>query len=236
MARLLWPGKDPIGQCIRVDADTLPCTTVVGVAEDLRQSSLTEPIGPSYYLDIDHFHPEAAQLFVRVKGDPDRAVGSIRDRLQRLMPGDAYVLASLARDIVNPYLLSWRSGATMFVAFGGLALVLAAVGLYSVIAYDVSRRRQELGVRLALGASGGDLRRLVIGQGVGLAMAGVAIGSGLGLGVSRWISPLLYQQSARDPVVFGVVVAVLLATALVASLLPAGRAARLDPNFALRAE
>ena len=236
MARALWPGKDPLGECFRVDADTMPCTTVVGIAEDLRQSSLTEPPGHTYYLAIDQFHPEAAQLFVRVRGDVDRETETVRRRLHTLMPGDSYLVAAPASRIVAPYLASWRSGATMFVVFGALALALAAIGLYSVIAYDVSRRTQELGVRMALGASSVEVLGLVVSEGVRLAVAGVAIGAVLALAASRWVEPLLFRQSARDPAVFFGVAAVLLVVAAAASLVPGVRAARLDPNSALRTD
>jgi predicted permease len=236
MARVLWPGKEALGQCFRVGADTMPCTTVVGIAEDLRQSSLTEPPGHTYYLAVEQFHPEAAQLFIRVRGDPEREAEVIRRRLQTLMPGDSYLIAVPATQIVAPHLASWRSGATMFVAFGALALGLAAIGLYSVIAYDVSRRTQELGIRVALGAAGRDLLRLVVGDGIRLALGGIGIGSGIALVAGRWVEPLLFRQSARDPAVFGVVMAVLLGAATAASLAPAVRAARLDPNTALRTD
>jgi ABC-type antimicrobial peptide transport system permease subunit len=127
-------------------------------------------------------------------------------------------------------------GTTMFVAFGVLALLVAAVGLYGVISYNVAQRRHELAVRIALGAQAHDVVRLVVGQGVRFALAGVAIGLGLALLAARWIQPLLFQQSARDPATYGVVAAILLAVALVASALPARRATRADPNSALRAD
>jgi ABC-type antimicrobial peptide transport system permease subunit len=124
----------------------------------------------------------------------------------------------------------------MFAAFGGLALRVAAVGLYGVITYDVARRRQELGVRSALGARAPDLARLVVSRSLRLAGSGTAIGLATALIASRWIEPLLYQQSPRDPVTYGVVVAVLLAVAVGASAMPAVRAARADPSSALRSE
>ena len=122
----------------------------------------------------------------------------------------------------------------MFVAFGGLALVLAAIGLYSLIAYDVAQRTQELGVRLALGASIHDVMRLVVSSGVRLVLAGVILGGGLALWGSKWMENLMFQQSPRDPLVFGVVAITLLVVALVASSGPAFRASRVDPNIALR--
>ena len=124
----------------------------------------------------------------------------------------------------------------MFVAFGVLALLVAAVGLYGVITYDVAQRMHELGVRIALGAQSKDVVRLVVGRGLRFAVAGVVIGLGAALLAARWIQPLLFQQSAKDPATYGGVAALLLAVALAASLMPALRATRADPNTALRSD
>jgi ABC-type antimicrobial peptide transport system permease subunit len=131
---------------------------------------------------------------------------------------------------------SWRVGATMFVAFGVLALIVAAVGLYGVVAYNVAQRMQELGVRVALGAQTRDVVRLVVGQGVRFAVAGVTLGTVLALLAARWVQPLLFAQSATDVRVFAAVGAVLIVVAVAASALPARRATRLDPNAVLRAD
>ena len=124
----------------------------------------------------------------------------------------------------------------MFVAFGVLALLVAAVGLYGVIAYNVAQRMHELGVRVALGAQATDVVRLVVGQGMRFALTGVIAGLGLALVGAPWIQPLLFQQSARDPAIYAVVAGVLLFVAAVASAVPARRATRADPNAALRSE
>jgi ABC-type antimicrobial peptide transport system permease subunit len=124
----------------------------------------------------------------------------------------------------------------VFTAFGALALVLAAVGLYSVIAYNVAQRRQELAVRVALGAAAADVLRLVVGEGLRFAVAGAAVGGAIALLAAPWIAPLLFKQSPRDPAVFGAVTAALLVVAVLASMIPAIRGARVDPNVALRAE
>jgi len=124
----------------------------------------------------------------------------------------------------------------MFSLFGLIALVLAAVGLYSVIAYDVAQRTHELGVRVALGAQAIDVLRLIVGEGVRVGVAGVVVGGTIAFWAARWIKPLLFDGSARDPWVFGSVVITLLSVSIVASLLPATRATRADPNTALRAE
>jgi putative ABC transport system permease protein len=124
----------------------------------------------------------------------------------------------------------------MFVAFGVLALVVAAIGLYGVIGYNVTQRMHELGVRVALGAQQPDILRLVIGQSVRLALAGVAGGTVVALLSSRFIQPLLFHQSATDPVIYAAVGAIMIVVALAASGLPAYRATRADPNAALKSE
>ena len=124
----------------------------------------------------------------------------------------------------------------MFVAFGGLALIVAAVGLYGVIAYNVAQRMHELGVRIALGAQSRDVVRLVVSQGLRVVIIGLLIGGGLALYAGRWVEPLLFRLSARDPGTYGLVAGLLLLVALLASTIPAARATRADPNAALRSE
>jgi ABC-type antimicrobial peptide transport system permease subunit len=139
-------------------------------------------------------------------------------------------------DIVDPARGSWQMGATMFLAFGALALVLAAIGLYSVIAYDVAQRTPELGLRIALGAHARDVLRMVLGQGLRFGLAGIGIGAAIALGAAHWVQPLLYQESAHDPLVFIAVAAVLAVVTVAASAIPASRAVRVDPAIALRTE
>jgi putative ABC transport system permease protein len=117
-----------------------------------------------------------------------------------------------------------------------LALLVAAVGLYSVIAYNVAQRTHELGVRVALGAQSPDVARLVVGEGIRVSLVGVAIGTAVALGAGRYVGPLLFSVSPRDPVVFSVVAVMLVAVAVVASLVPAWRASRVDPSVALRSD
>jgi len=237
MGKVLWPGKDPIGQCIRVNADTMPCTYVVGIAEDIKQQSLAADTGSFYYyLPSAQFNPQNAGLFVRVKGDADTFKEAVRRRLQHEMPGASYVTLTPLSEIIGGQTRSWHLGATMFVVFGALALVLAAIGLYSVIAYNVAQRTHELGVRVAIGAQARDLIRLVVVEGLRLAVVGVAIGVAAAFVAARWLKPLLFQESPRDPFVFAAVTFVLVGTAVAASWIPARRASRVDPMVALRAE
>lgn len=237
MAKTLWPGKDALGQCVRVGSDTMPCTTVVGIAEDIRTSDdFNKDNLFYYYRPIDQSRPSGGGLFVRVRGDAARQGESIRRALQPLMPGSAYVTVRPMAEIFGPTIRSWRLGATMFVAFGILALVLAAIGLYSVIAYNVVQRTHEMGVRVAFGAQVKDVVRLVLGEGLRVTLVGLALGGAIALYAGQWVAPLLFNVKPTDPLVFGLVVGVLLVAATLASLIPAMRAARVDPNVALRSD
>jgi predicted permease len=237
MAHALWPGQDAIGQCFRMRSDTVPCTTVVGIAEDMVQRDITGSQRYHYYLSIDQFTRTWGNgMVLRLRGDPAREAEGVRQALQRVIPGASYVTVRPLREIVDDAQRSWRLGATMFVAFGVLALAVAGVGLYGVIGYDVAQRMHELSVRVALGARWLDILRLVVRQSIALTLAGTALGSVAALLVSRWIQPLLFRQSATDPLVYGAVAALLIAVALLASARPALRATKADPNAALRAE
>jgi predicted permease len=238
MANVLWPGQDPIGQCVRVGLDSLPpCRYVVGVAEDIRSESI-EPESKLffYYMPALQWRPHEGGLFVRARVDPSVMVEPLRRALQREMPGTAFVTVNPLGNIVSAKMRSWIVGATLFTAFGVLALALAAVGLYSVIAYNVTQRKHELGVRLALGAGRMRVVRIVVLESVRFALAGVALGSVVAWAAANSIGPLLFDQSPRDVVVFGIVAIVLVFVAIVASWVPALRAAGLDPKTALQAD
>jgi len=237
MARTLWPGRDALGKCFRMRDATAPCLTVVGIAEDMVQRDLAGTQRLHYYVSIDQYTRTWGNgLVLRVRGDPVAKAETIRKSLQRVMPGASYVIVQPLSDIVADAQRSWRLGATMFVAFGGLALVVAAVGLYGVIGYNAAQRMHELGVRVALGAQRADVIGMVVKQGVGFALVGAAAGVALALLSGRWLQPLLFRQSASDPWAYGGVSAAMMIVALGASLVPAVRASRADPITALRAE
>jgi putative ABC transport system permease protein len=237
LAKAAWPGKDALGQCVRMGSDTNPCRTVVGIAENVMLGSLREPETYHYYLPIDQYLTgNSGSLFVRVRGRGASQVESVRRGLQQIMPGTSYVNVVPLSDRVAPETKSWRLGATMFVIFGALALGLAAIGLYSVIAYGVTQRQHELGVRVALGAQSQQILSLILRQGMVLAFAGVSIGTLIAISGGKWIKPLLYNVSPTDPLVFSGVIGVLVLTALAACIVPARRAASVDPNVALRSD
>jgi ABC-type antimicrobial peptide transport system permease subunit len=223
---------------MHVWADTLPCTTVVGVAQDIAQRDFTSTKRYHYYMPIEQFtRTQGWGMMLRLRGEPTVEAERVRRALQREVPsGRAYITTQPLADIVGAQQRSWRLGASMFTAFGLLALVVGAVGLYGVIGYDVTQRMHELGVRVALGAQQSTILRLVLGRALRVAVIGVAAGTALAFVLSKWIQPLLFQQSARDPGVYASVGVVMLLVALIAGAVPARRAAAADPNSVLRAE
>ena len=243
MARTLWPNQDPIGQCIQVAWDALhpaaqtPCTTVVGIAEDAAMQSATDEQRFMYYIPVDQANPAwATTILVRVAPTVTDGPERVRRALQAAMPGEGFVIVRPLAELVDISRRSWHLGAVLFTIFGLLALVVAAVGLYGVIAYDVTQRRHEIGVRIALGARSRDVVAIVARQGFGFVAMAVVLGVLVALAAAHWIQPLLYGESAKDPLAYGVVSAVMVGVALVASVVPAARAAAVDPNIALRSE
>jgi predicted permease len=244
MGRVLWPGRDPIGECIRVsigdgsDVDTVPCTTVVGIAQNTMQQNLTDDPMYMYYLPAEQVLPgQQSTMLLRMSGGSALSqMERVRRELTRAMPGDGFVVVRPLQEVVDDKHRSWRLGATLFVAFGGLAFIVAVVGLYGVISYDVAGRMHELGVRIALGAQPGSVVRLVVTRGTRFAVAGSLIGLGFALGAARWVQPLLFHESASDPATYAFVGGAMVLVAVSASLVPALRASRADPAASLRAE
>ena len=236
MAKVLWPGREAIGQCVHVRFETAPCTYVVGVAENIHSQGLGDDPTFSYYLSSAQWDPENGGLFVRAAGPADQLAETVRRRLQDVMPGASYVVVTPFAEVLGRETRSWHLGATMFLAFGALAVVLAAIGLYSVLAYNVAQRTHELGVRAALGAERRDLVGMVVREALAFGATGIATGALLALAAGRWLGPLLFRESPRDPVVFGSVAALLFAIAAAASFVPSRRAAGVDPIVALRTE
>ena len=237
-ARLVWPGRDALGQCLYVGDNDSTCVQVIGVAADARRGEVLEGEVLQYYVPFAQriVTPRIDGLLIRVAGPAREAVLSVQRALQQAEPNLPYVEVHGLEDAVAPYLRSWRMGATMFSAFGLLALLIAAMGLYSVTAYGVSQRTQEIGVRAALGAGTADILSMVVGQGVRAAAIGAAVGALGALALGRAVASLLYGVHPADPLTFGAVVAILLGVAAVAALEPALRATRIDPMRALRSE
>ena len=237
-ARLVWPTRDALGQCLYVDHDDSTCVQVVGVAQDARRNRVVESETMYYYLPYaQHIvTPRLNGLLIRTAGRPEGVQAGIQRALQESEGDLPYVSVRPLEDAVAPQLRSWRLGATMFTAFGMLALLIAVMGLYGVTAYNVSQRTQEIGVRIALGARSADVLGMVVGQGVRAAAVGDVAGALGAVALGRGIAALLYGVTPTDPLVFGTVALLLLAVAAAAAFVPAVRAARVDPMEALRYE
>jgi predicted permease len=249
VARWLWPNQRAIGKCIRVGDKKDPCSEIIAIAQTAHSSQIAKAEeAMQIYLPLRQESPDVREggllsdararvLIVRpTDDDPAALIEPVRRLMQTLVPGMPFANIRPMRQTLVDGMRPWRLGATMFAAFGLIALVLAALGLYSVVAYSVAQRMHEMGVRVALGAQAGDIRRLVLTQGLRIAALGVAIGTIIALATGKFVAPMLFHTSPRDPAVFGTVIAVLLGVATVASLVPAQRAVRADPLSALRAE
>lgn len=239
MASRLWPDGNALGQCMKVGADTMPCTTVIGITENAFRDDLRQKESAQYLVLLNQGTWDAEgmrTLFVRATGEPSDVVPRVRDALQTLRPDLPFADVRTLRSIIDPEMQQWRLGATMFGFFGLTALLVAAIGLYSVVAYDVSQRRQELGVRAALGARPRHLIGLIVGDGIRQAMIGVTAGILIALYAAPKLQSMLYEVPARDGVTLGAVAVVLLSAALVASAIPARKAARVPPSEVLRGE
>jgi predicted permease len=237
MARAYWPHERAVGRCILMGDDST-CTTVVGVVADAKEDLNTADARFLLYIpDNGRWSASTNVLVVRSRTDePGRLVEPIRKAMQTAAPNLPFAEVETFEALLAPQIRPWKVGATLFATFGLLALVIAAVGLYSAISYGVTRRRHEFGVRLALGAQIGDVVGLVMRQGVASTAWGVAIGYLAALLLGRFAADLLYKTSPRNPVVFAISGLVILLVAVAATLAPAWRASRVDPVTALRAE
>jgi predicted permease len=240
MAEGLWPTQSALGQCFMVDDVEAPCWEVIGVVEDSRLTNLTGEVPWQYYLpmgsSVTHLEMDPGALFVKAHGDPRALVPMVRQELRNLDAAVRFAHVRPLQDMVEPHLRPWKLGAAMFSLFGILALVVAMVGLYSVLAFNVARRTRELGVRSAMGATRKDLLTIVLRQALGVTTVGVVLGLGVAYGAASKLGPLLFSTSPRDPVVLVGVAAALLGVACMAGTIPAWAAARVDPITALRAD
>lgn len=237
MARTLWPGADPIGSCLHIGSDDPPCSRIVGVVHDTHRDALREDPAMQYYVPFGQERGiGGTSLLARPRGDPAAAIEALRAEVRAIDPTLSFIHVSTLQERIDPQVRPWRLGATMFGIFGALALLVAAVGLYSVMSYTAAQRAHEMGVRMALGAEARDILRLILRAGVGTAALGVAIGAVLAWIGGRYVEELLFGTSARNGTVFLGVAFFLLVVSVAASLIPARRATRVDPVVALRAE
>ena len=240
LAEQLWPGAEAVGRRVRLPAvDSTALFTVVGVARDLVYEEFGERTPQSFrqlYLPYGRRPSRYMAFLVRTHGDPAALAAPLRQTLRGLDPTlptwDVHTMAERRE------LTSWQYGlfGRIFTSFGVLALVLAAVGLYGVMAYSVAQRVHELGVRLALGADPGSVQRLVVREGLRVAMGGTVVGLVAAVAATRAMRGLLFGVAPGDPLSFLLVAPILLLVALLACWIPARRVARIDPLLALRSE
>lgn len=235
-ARAGWPDRSPVGECVEVEGGGA-CATVVGVVENARKFFLREPVAQLFYRPLKRNADDRARaLLIRVAtGDRGTGVAAMR-AIQALEPSLPFVRVQTLGDALDPQIRPWRLGASVFTAFGALAVLLAALGLYGALSYAVMQRTREIGVRVAVGARTSDVVQLVLRDGFGLALAGILVGTTVNVAAGPWIASLLFDVSPRDPAVFVAVSASLLTAALLAALVPSRRATRVDPVVALRAD
>lgn len=238
LATRLWPGAEAIGQCMHFRTRESPCHRVVGVVENARQNGVIEEIAAyQFYVPVGLAaqQPVSSTLVLRVAGPTDAATTAMRAALRELFPAGEPTIHTMTENL-EPEYRPWRLGATLFTAVGGLALVVALIGIYSTVSYGVAQRTHEFGVRIALGAQLTDLVRQVIGEGVRMVVAGIVVGVLLALAAGQLIATLLYGVDARDPVTMASAALLMLCVAVIAAIVPAWRASRVDPVSALRAE
>jgi len=237
MARAYWPGERAVGRCLMLGDDSV-CTTIVGVALDAVEWVEDGPPRFIIYRPIsERVGAGVNAMLVRSVGDDPRTlVEPIRRAMHGTTPNLPYADVYTMDDAFGGQLGTWKMGAVLFSVFGALALLIASVGVYSAISYGVTQRRQEFGVRMALGAQVDDVVRLVMTQGMRAAVGGVAVGLVAALLAGRFVTDLLFRTSPRNPVVFAIVASVILVVAVVATFVPAWRASRVDPATALRSD
>jgi len=235
-ARRYWPNADPIGKRLSAHGSGGPFREVVGVTRTGKYNTLGEEPRPFYYLPLWQEYQGTVTLHVKTAGDPRALIGSVREAIRAVDPNVPVVDVKTMDEQMLVALLPARLAGTLLGAFGLLALLLASVGIYGVMAYSVVQRTREIGVRRALGAQTNNLLRLLLGEGMRLAAIGFAIGLAAALALTRFVSSLLYGVTPTDPLTFVGALGVLTLAVVVACYIPALRALRVDPVTALRYE
>jgi putative ABC transport system permease protein len=240
LARRFFPGEDParsaLGRRVSFAGDSGPWMEIVGVAADGKYWTIGEAPQLFVYSPIEQSYSQTATLVVRSEGDPRSLVAPIRAEVARLDPALPLYDVKTLEEHMGVSLFPARVAASLLGGFGLLALLLAAMGVYGVVSYSVAQRTREIGIRLALGARARDVLRLVAGRGMALVTAGLVAGLAVSLILTRFMEGVLYGVSATDALTFAVVVLLLACVALLACLVPARRATKVDPMVALRHE
>jgi len=242
MARQYWPGQNVIGRRFKLGDpnEDVPWISIVGMVADVRQMGLDEPIKAEMYFPYSQVDTQPwfapRDLAIRTSGDPLKLVNSVREAVRSVDPDQPISNVALLSDLLGEEAAQRQMGMILLSAFAVLALILASLGIYGVLAYFVAQHRNEIGVRLALGATPLKMLWLVIRKGMGLTLVGVVLGVFASFGLTRLMRSLLFGVGTTDPLTFAAVPLVLLVVSLLACWIPARRAARVDPIAALRYE
>ena len=241
MARQYWPGEDPLGKRFTMDDPDEKATwvSIIGVVSDVRQMGVDEPAKAEMYFpyqqgQVSFYTPR--DLTIRTSVDPLSLVAAVRNEIHQVDPDQPISNIRTMSEMLGEETASRRLGMTLLTIFAGLALLLATVGIYGVLAYFVVQHTQEIGVRMALGAQRNNILGLVLKKGMTLALLGVAIGLVIAFALTRLMTSLLYEVSTTDPLTYAAISALLTAVAFLACYVPARRATKVDPLVALTYE
>jgi len=230
-ARLHWPNQDPLGRLALVNGND---ARVIGVISDVHETTMESSVTPEMYLSAAQWDPEGAELVVRTKLPPAALASSIMKTLRSLNPSQPAAEFRPLQQIVDHVVSPRRFFVILVSSFAALGLVLASLGIYGVIAYSVTRQRQEIGIRMALGATALEVQSAVVARALRLAAIGVVLGAAGSFAVAQWISSLLFGTKPTDPLTFAAIALLLCFVAAIAGYIPARRAAHIDPIAALR--
>jgi putative ABC transport system permease protein len=238
-ARHYWPSEDPLGKLVRIGvcaANDHDWCRVIGVVGDVQQHQLDQPPKPSVYVAYAQDPWPFLSMVVRTRMEPVSAASAVESAIHSVDKDQPVYGIRTMEAVIAASVSPTRLRMLLLGVFAGLALVLACVGIYGIMAYSVSQRRQEIGIRMALGAEPGHVRGLIVRQGARLALAGVFTGLILSLVLARSMSSLLFGVQPADPITLVSISVLLVVVALLASFIPAWRATRMDPLLALRGE
>jgi putative ABC transport system permease protein len=231
-----FPGQDPIGHGLDIGNGTDGFYSIVGVVGNVHHDGLDATPGPTMYVPSAQDPFSSLWVVVRGPGDPMALASAARAAVRELDASLPAARMGPLAEAVSDSVAQRRFSMLLLAVFAGVALFLAGVGLYGVVAYTVAQRTREIGVRMAIGARRGDVLRLVVGGGLRLAVIGVVVGTGAALALARFVESLLYEVTPFDPLSYLATAGVLLAVAAIACFVPAARAAGIDPLVALRQE
>jgi putative ABC transport system permease protein len=236
LAQQLFPNENALGQRILIGYPASSAREIVGIVGDVKDSDLAARQSAQIYVPFVQNPFWAADIAVRAQGNPSALSGALREQIRGIDSALPVAEVRPMAEVIGSSIAQARFRTTLLSLFGGAALLLAAIGIYGVLAYTVAQQTREIGIRMALGANPGRVLRLVLGRGLRLAGAGTVIGVLAALMLTRLLGSLLFDVSATDPLTFVAVAGLLLGVALLACYVPARRAMRVDPMVALRYE